>query len=154
MLKRTLLSLLILICTSIQSFSATNNIKNNGLSCSAKHLDTGKLVEVKTVTSITTSKVATAYWPLGYPTIAINDSVFSKLPKSARQFVYYHECAHLKFRSKNEHQMDCESIKLLVVKMKYSKVKLRRLIKTLVQEFGLSKRWSNLLACDGFQNTD
>jgi hypothetical protein len=130
--------------------SAETNIDNKTLSCSAKHLDTDKLVEVKIVSSIAGKKIATAQWPLGYPTIAIDDSAFVKLPTAAKQFVFYHECAHLKLRASDEQVMDCESINLLVSQNDYSEIDVRRLIQTLTQEFGWSKRWSKLLNCGNF----
>ena len=122
-------------------------IENDKLSCAAKHLDTDKEVEVKIVSSISGKKIATAQWPLGYPTIAIDDSAFAKLPKNAKQFVYYHECAHLRLMSNDEHEVDCESINLLVERSHYSEIQVRRLVQALKQEFGWSKRWSNLLDC-------
>lgn len=121
--------------------------ENDKLSCTAKHLDTDKEVEVKIVSSIPGKKIATAQWTLGYPTIAIDDSAFAKLTKNAKQFVYYHECAHLRLMSNDEHEVDCESINLLVERSHYSEIQLRRLIQALKREFGWSKRWSNLLDC-------
>lgn len=122
------------------------------MTCIADHLDTNKPVEVKVVSSITKDKVATAQWPLGYPTIAINDSLFLKLPQNIKQFIYYHECAHLKFKNDDEHMIDCKSIDMLTERHNYSKLDIRKLINSLAKEFGLSKRWSKLLQCDGFQN--
>jgi hypothetical protein len=58
-------------------------------------------------------KIATAQWPLGYPTIVIDDRAFLKLPINVRQFVYYHECAHLKFETKDEYEVDCKSLELI-----------------------------------------
>lgn len=151
--KPTLL-LLILFSMPLQVMSSDKAIENKGMSCVAKHLDTNKLVAVKTISSITENKIASAQWPLGYPTIAINDRAFIKLPKNAKHFVYYHECAHLMLMSNDEQRMDCESIRLLIARQGYSKIKIRVLVNTLSQEFGLSKRWSNLLACEDFQNAD
>lgn len=119
------------------------------LSCYAKHLDTDNLVEVKIVSSIASKKIATAQWPLGYPTIAIDNSAFVKLTKNTRQFIYYHECAHLTLRTKDEHEADCESINILMKKHHYKELDVRKLVKNLSEEFGLSQRWSDLLACNG-----
>lgn len=132
---------------------AQDAIENDKLSCTASHLDTDKEVEVIVVSGIPGKKIATAQWPLGYPTIAIDEGAFTKLPKNAKQFVYYHECAHLKLRSNDEHEVDCASITLLVMRNNYSEIDLRRLIQALKQEFGLSKRWSKLLECKAFQET-
>ncbi len=121
--------------------------KSGQLTCSARHLDTNKNVEVKTVSGITRKKIATAQWPLGYPTIAIDDSAFLKLPINARQFIYYHECAHLKFETTDEYEADCKSLKLINEKHRLSEIDVRKLVKTLVKEFGMSRRWSELLQC-------
>jgi hypothetical protein len=129
---------------------AKDSNKNTRLTCSAKHLDTGKEVDVKTVTAITRNKVATAQWPLGYPTIAIDDSAFIKLTKNARRFIYYHECAHLKFKIKDEYEADCKSLTLIKEKHELSEIDTRKLVKTLVKEFGMSRRWSELLQCKIF----
>tara|TARA_R110000782_G_scaffold27256_11_gene69148 strand:- start:1901 stop:2359 length:459 start_codon:yes stop_codon:yes gene_type:complete len=120
---------------------------NNKHSCTAKHLDADKEVEVNIISSISGNKIAIAQWILGHPTIAIDDSAFAKLPKNARQFVYYHECAHLKLMNKDEHEVDCESIRLLIKHRDYTEMDIRRLIQVLKQEFGWSKRWSKLLNC-------
>jgi hypothetical protein len=144
--------LLCSICISFPLIAGQQDTNDNDkLSCRAKHLDTDKEVEVKIVSSIPGKKIATAQWLLGYPTIAIDDSAFAKLPKNAKQFVYYHECAHLRLMSNDEHEVDCESINLLVKQGHYSEIQVRRLIQALKQEFGWSKRWSNLLDC---KNTD
>jgi hypothetical protein len=130
---------------SIQSLAADN--ENNRLSCYAKHLDTNKEVKVKTVSGISKSKVATAQWPLGYPTIAIDDSAFIKLPKNTRRFIYYHECAHLKFEIRDEFDADCKSLELIEKKHGLPEIETRKLVKNLVKEFGMSRRWSELLQC-------
>ena len=122
---------------------------NNTLSCTAKHLDTGEKVEVKTVSAIAGEKIATAQWPLGYPTIALDDSAFIKLPMNARQFIYYHECAHLKYRTRDEQEADCAGLELMIEQHGLSEINIRKLVKTLAKEFGLSIRWSNLLMCKG-----
>jgi len=146
----------LLLFSSCVSYSliatAQDTIKNDKLSCTAKHLDTDKEVEVNVISSIPGKKIATAQWPLGYPTIAINDSAFVKLPKNAKEFVYYHECAHLKFRSNDEHKVDCESINLLAAERNYTEIDIRKLIQTLNQEFGWSKRWEKLLDCRSFND--
>jgi hypothetical protein len=129
------------------SSTAVEPDKKAVLSCYAEHLDTGEEVKVKTISSITNKKVATAQWPLGYPTIAINDSDYIKLPKNARQFIYYHECAHLKFRLEDEFNTDCKSLELIKEKHGITKLEIRKLVKTLVKEFGMSRRWSELLQC-------
>lgn len=134
--------------------TAEETVTTEKLSCSARHLDTDERVKVKVVSSIAVKKIATAQWPLGYPTIAIDDSAFVKLPNNAKQFVYYHECAHLRLRSNDEHAMDCESIKLLLERNDYTELDVRKLIQTLTKEFGWSKRWSALLNCKSFHNTD
>jgi hypothetical protein len=121
--------------------------KSNRLTCSAKHLDTGKEVEVKTISAITRKKIATAQWPLGYPTIAIDDSAFLKLTKNTRRFIYYHECAHLKYEIKDEFEADCKSLELINENHEVSEIDIRRLVNTLVKEFGMSRRWSDLLQC-------
>lgn len=125
-----------------------DTIKPDKLSCSARHLDTNQLVEVKTVSGITGGKVATAQWPLGYPTIVINDSTFVKLPDNAKQFIYYHECAHLTLNSKDEYGADCESINVLVGKHSFSEIDVRKLIQTLTKNLGWSRRWQELLNCE------
>ena len=122
--------------------------KNNQLTCFAKHLDTNKEVAVKTAPGITSKHVATAQWPLGYPTIVIDDSAFLKLPTNARQFIYYHECAHLKYKLDNEFEADCKALELIQNKHQLSEIDTRKLVKTLVKEFGMSRRWSVLLQCD------
>ena len=118
------------------------------LSCFAKHLDTDQLIEVKTVSALPTKKIATAQWLLGYPTIAIDESAFVKLPKNAKQFIYYHECAHLTLKTENEHSADCESINSLVEKHDYSKIDIRKLIQSLTKKLGWSRRWQELLNCN------
>ncbi len=141
------------ICISFSLIAtAQDKIDNEKLSCRASHLDTNKEVEVNIVSSIPGNKIATAQWPLGYPTIAINDSAFTKLPKSAKHFIFYHECAHLRLMSDNEHEVDCKSIQLLVKQKNYSEIDIRKLIQTLRAEFGWSKRWSKLLSCENFKN--
>lgn len=122
------------------------------LTCFAKHLDTDEEVEVKIISAIRSKQIATAQWPLGYPTIAINDSDFIKLPKNARQFIYYHECAHLKYRLKDEFETDCKSLELMKEKHQIKKIDVRKLVKTLIKEFGMSHRWSELLQCEEFFN--
>jgi len=143
-----LIKLILLISISSLSIAAPKEvIKNDNLSCTAKHLDTDKEVDVKIVSSIPGKKVATAQWPLGYPTIAIDNSAFAKLPKNAKQFVYYHECAHLRLKSHDENKADCESIHFLEKRHNYSEIDIRKLIQTLTEEFGWSKRWNKLLDC-------
>ncbi len=124
--------------------------KNNPLTCYAKHLDTKEHVKVKTVSGIIKNKIATAQWPLGYPTIAIDNSAFLKLTKNVRRFIYYHECAHLKFETKDEHEADCKSLELINDNHGLSEIETRRLIKSLVDEFGMSIRWSDLTNCSVF----
>ncbi len=148
MFKIIIYFLLNSICLSFPLIAAAQDKnENDKLSCTARHLDTDKEVEVKIVSSIPGKKIATAQWPLGYPTIAIDNSAFAKLPKNAKHFIYYHECAHLKLMSNNEHEVDCESINLLVTRSHYSEMQVRKLVQALKQEFGWSKRWSNLLDC-------
>jgi hypothetical protein len=125
--------------------------KDNRLSCTAKHLDTNEEVAVKTVPAITNKNIATAQWPLGYPTIAINESDFIKLPENARQFIYYHECAHLKFQIEDEYETDCKSLELINENHPLSKINVRKLVETLVKKFGMSRRWSELLQCESFR---
>jgi len=138
------------LCLLIPLNATAGAVKNDKLTCLARHLDTDQLVEVKTVSGIgiAMNKVATAQWPLGYPTIVIDDSAFVKLPKNAKQFVYYHECAHLKFTIKDEHTADCESVNLLVEKHAYAELDIRRLMQSLSKEFGWSRRWQELLNCE------
>jgi hypothetical protein len=128
--------------------AAETDISSKKLSCFARHLDTDKLVEVKTVSGIASSKIATAQWPLGYPTIVIDDSAFVKLPKNAKQFIYYHECAHLTLKTEDEHEADCESVNLLVENHVFSKLDVRKLVQTLSKELGWSRRWQELLSCE------
>ncbi len=143
-----IIKLILLVSLSSLSIAATQEtVKNDNLSCTAKHLDTDKEVDVKIISSIPGKKVATAQWPLGYPTIAINHSAFTILPKNAKQFVYYHECAHLRLKSYDENEADCESIRLLEKRNNYSEIDIRKLIQTLTKEFGWSKRWNQLLDC-------
>lgn len=150
---RSLLKIALIFCSYLLSLSNTFALgSENKLTCSAKHLDTDKEVEVKIISGISNKKVATAQWPLGYPTIAINDSAFIKLPKNARQFIYYHECAHLKFKLENEFETDCKSLELIKEKHALSEIETRKLVKTLVKEFGMSRRWSELLQCDRVNN--
>jgi len=120
------------------------------LACFADHLDTKTPVEVKTIPGITPDKIATAQWPLGHPTIAINNSAYVKLSENAKQFVFYHECAHLQLQNKDEHDVDCAAINLLVENQNYAEIDVRRLFKSLSQAFGWQKRWSNLLDCRKF----
>lgn len=89
---------------------ALESDKNTQLTCFAKHLDTNNEVEVKIIPGIAGENIATAQWPLGYPTIVIDNSKFLKLPVNARQFIYYHECAHLKLEIKDEYKADCKSL--------------------------------------------
>ncbi len=121
--------------------------QSDRLTCYAKHLDTDKEVEVKTIPGITNKNIATAQWPLGYPTIVIDNSAFLKLTKNTRRFIYYHECAHLKYEIKNEFEADCKSLEFINKKHNISETDIRKLVKTLVQEFGMSRRWSELLQC-------
>lgn len=132
-------------------FSVTSQETNemDKLSCYTRHLDTDEIVEVKTVSGLAGSKIATAQWPLGYPTIVIDDSAFTKLPDNAKKFIYYHECAHLTLLTKNENEADCESIKTMTEKHGLTELDIRILVKTLVKKFGLSRRWTNLLMCEG-----
>ncbi len=120
---------------------------NGRLNCFAKHLDTDEEVAVKITSAISSKKIATAQWPLGYPTITINDNDFLKLPKNARQFIYYHECAHLKYRIKDEFKTDCKSIELMKDKHQIKEIDVRKLTRALIKEFGMSHRWSALLQC-------
>lgn len=142
-----------LFVISASLFISTNataiNSNDKKLYCQARHLDTDKLVDVKIIPGIAGNKVATAQWPLGYPTIAIDNSAYIKLPKNVKRFVYYHECAHLTIRTENQHEADCESINSLIDRHDYKELDIRKLVKALVEKFGLSIRWSNLLACDG-----
>ncbi|HIF51143.1 MAG TPA: hypothetical protein EYQ42_06425 [Thiotrichaceae bacterium] len=130
---------------------AVETHKNDRLTCFAKHLDTNKEVPVKTISAITSKKIATAQWPLGYPTIAIDYRAFLKLPINTRQFIYYHECAHLKFKLDDEFIADCISLNLTDEKHELSEIDIRKLVKTLVEKFGMSRRWSELLHCDLMQ---
>lgn len=136
---------LFLILISINVFAAETN--NNRLTCLAKHLDTDKEVEVKINSAISTKQIATAQWPLGYPTININDSDFIKLPKNVQQFIFYHECAHLKYKTKDENEADCKSIEMMKEKHQIKEIDVRKLVKTLNKEFGMSHRWRELLEC-------
>jgi hypothetical protein len=131
---------------------AEEPIKNR-LTCFAKHLDTNAIVEVETISSIATSKIATAQWPLGYPTIAIDDSAYAKLPGNVRQFIYYHECAHLQSGNVDEKTMDCVSIDFLIEKHNYTTLDIRKLIQTLSVEFGWRRRWRELLNCPALKDT-
>ena len=123
---------------------------NARLTCYAKHLDTDKEVEVKIIPAITNKKIATAQWPLGYPTIVIDNRAFLKLTKNTRRFIYYHECAHLKYKIKDEFETDCKSLELIHEKHGITEIDTRKLVKTLIQEFGMSRRWSELLQCESF----
>lgn len=142
----TILILCFYLIFSENTFAKESD-EDNKLNCIAKHLDTGKVVIVKTSPAIKSKNVATAQWPLGYPTIVIDNSAFLKLPKNARQFVYYHECAHLKFNIKDEFETDCKALELIKEKHKITKIQTRKLVETLVKEFGMSRRWSELLQC-------
>ena len=135
-----------LLLITFNSFATEDN--NDRISCYARHLNTDEEVEVKVTSAITSKKIATAQWPLGYPTIAINDSDYIKLPKNARQFIYYHECAHLKYRIKDEFETDCKSLELMKQKHQIKEIDIRKLVKSLVEEFGMSHRWSSLLKCE------
>ena len=126
---------------------------DSGLSCFARHLDTDELVEVNTASGIAGEKIALAQWPLGYPTIVIEDSKFVKLPKNVRHFIYYHECAHLQLQTDNERVTDCEALNSLVDKQQYNEFDVRKLVAGLVKETGKSLRWSNLLNCETFPQT-
>ena len=75
--------ILLAIISSPSIATPQSPIENDKLSCTARHLDTNKEVEVKIVSSIPGKKVATAQWPLGYPSIAIDNGAFAKLPKNA-----------------------------------------------------------------------
>ena len=119
----------------------------NKLSCSAKHLNSNEQVEVKIASAYVGNKVATAQWPEGHPTIVIDDSKFVKLPINVRQFIYYHECAHLQLKTEDEFIADCHSVDTLINKHDYSERDIRKLVKVLVKEFGMSLRWSSLLDC-------
>ena len=137
---------------SINTLAIESETENkNPLTCFAKHLDTNKEVPVKTISAITSKKIGTAQWPLGYPTIAIDHQAFLKLPINARQFIYYHECAHLKFKIENEFVADCISLNLTDEKHELSEIDIRKLVKTLSEKFGMSHRWSELLQCDLMQ---
>lgn len=135
-----------LLLVSFNSFALDED--HNRLTCFAEHLDTNKEVEVKVTSAISSKKIATAQWPLGYPTITINDSDFIKLPKNARQFIYYHECAHLKYKITDQFEADCKSLKLMKEKHQIKEIDVRKLVKTLVEKFGMSLRWSALLQCE------
>ncbi len=142
-------SLVLTVCALLPLNAVSEEtVTTDKLSCYAKHLDTNKLVEVKTVSGITGSKIATAQWPLGYPTIVIDNSAFVKLLKNAKQFIYYHECAHLQTKTEDEHEADCTSIDALVEKHDYSALDVRKLIQTLSKELGWSRRWQELLNCE------
>ncbi len=142
---------LLFLFSSFSAFGIDSN-SNSSFSCVANHLDTNKEVEVKIISAIRSKNVATAQWPLGYPTIAIDNSAFLKLPKNAQQFIYYHECAHLKFKIYDEFDTDCKSLDLIKEKHQLSEIDIRKLVETLVKEFGMSHRWSNLLQCDLMNN--
>ncbi len=146
-----LLKSVLILCSTLflsTSVLAIESDKNNQLTCFAKHLDTNEEVEVKIAPAITSKNIATAQWPLGYPTIVIDNSAFLKLPTNARQFIYYHECAHLKFKLKDEFATDCKSLELINEKHQLFEIDTRKLVETLVKEFGMSRRWSELLQCD------
>ncbi len=146
----TLLRYVCFIFTLLFSIVTTaETTSGNKLSCKAEHLDTNKPVEVNIVSGYVGFQVATAEWPLGYPTIIIDDSEYLRLPEKARQFIYYHECAHLKLKTEDEHEADCASIKMLRNKHNYKDIDIRKLIETLVKKFGMSTRWSKLLSCAG-----
>ena len=130
---------------SLHTFATESN--NKPLTCFANHLDTNEEVEVKVTSAISTKQIATAQWPLGYPTIAINDSDFIKLPKNARQFIFYHECAHFKYRTKDEYKADCKSVDLMKEKHQIKEIDVRKLVRTLNHELGMSHRWRDLLEC-------
>ena len=140
---------LFLILISINAFATEPN--NDRLTCLAKHLDTDEEVEVKINSAISAKQIATAQWPLGYPTISINDSDFIKLPKNTRQFIFYHECAHLKYKTKDENKADCKSIEMMKEIHQIKEIDVRKLVKTLNKEFGMSHRWSALLQCESFK---
>ncbi len=144
-------TIILMICLLPLYVTAQTNVSNKRLACLAKHLYTDDLVTVKTVSSLPGGKLATAQWPLGYPTIVIDDNAFLKLPDNVQHFIYYHECAHLALQSDDEHEVDCKSIDLLVENKQYTALDVRRLMQTLKQAFGLSKRWSELLNCKSFQ---
>ncbi len=153
--KLTGIFLLLSVFISFPSLaeSPQSNI-NDSLSCYAKHLNSDETVKVKTISGFAGNKIATAQWPLGYPTIVLDDSAFVKLSENIRQFVYYHECAHLQLKHNDERVMDCESINLLIVNNNFTSLDIRRLVQSLTQEFGWSQRWSNLLRCESFNNAD
>ncbi len=124
----------------------------NPLTCEALHLDTNKPVPVRIVSAITSQRIATAQWPLGYPTIAINESEFSKLPQLTRQFIYYHECAHLVKQIKDEVKVDCVALEMMRHEQQLSKRDIRLLVDERSTPLGLTPRWTNLLKCDVFVN--
>jgi capsid portal protein len=121
---------------------------NNKLTCYAKHQNTNKEVAVEIVPGITKKNIATAQWHSGHPTIAIDNSAFLKLPKDARRFIYYHECAHLKYGIEDQYEADCKSLDLIRENHALSDIDIRKLVDTLVKELGMSRRWSELLQCD------
>lgn len=153
--KRTGAFLLLSILVSFSSLAETEQTNTKKpLSCYAKHLNTNETVKVKTISGFAGNKIATARWPLGYPTIVLDDSAFVKLPENIRQFVYYHECAHLQLLHNDERVMDCKSINSLIVNNNFSALDIRRLVQSLTQEFGWSRRWSDLLRCESFNKAD
>ena len=129
---------------------AKDEITHAPLNCTAKHLYTDQLVEVKISHGITGKKIAAAQWHSGHPTIVIDDSAFVRQPINIRLFIYYHECAHLTLTDKGEAVADCESLNSLVEKQHYSELDIRKLIRSLAKQLGLSQRWSNLLNCSVF----
>ena len=137
---------LLFLLTTTQTLAGERAV----LSCEAAHLDTNKTVPVKIVSAITKQRIATAQWPLGYPTIAINESEFSRLPELSRQFVYYHECAHLVKQIKDEAQVDCVALEMMRDQQQVSKYEMRLLVDELSTSLGLSRRWTNLLKCEAF----
>lgn len=142
------LSLFLLFITA-QTLAADKS----ALTCEAAHLDTNKTVPVRVVTAITNQRIATAQWPLGYPTIAINETEFSRLPELSRQFVYYHECAHLVKRIQEEAQTDCVALEMMQEQQRLSRYDIRLLVDELSTALGLSRRWTNLLNCEAFINS-
>ncbi len=153
--KRTRIFLLLSVFISFPPLAEVEQTTTSDqFSCYAKHLNTDETVEVKTISGFAGNKIATAQWPSGYPTIVLDDSAFVKLSKNIRQFVYYHECAHLKLKHNDERIMDCESINLLIVNNNFSALDIRRLVQNLTQELGWSQRWSDLLRCESFNNAD
>lgn len=89
---------------------APTYIERSGLSltCYARHRATGQVVPV-----IGTNGHAGGYWgfatyqPNGYPVIIFDARVLSSFPDVVARFIYYHECAHLKYETTNEIEASC-----------------------------------------------